>query len=106
MSDLTRFRDHARQMATAEHKPECQKPRTDTRGWVGKHPDPDCDGCNPAVDRDLFKRLADEIDAYLDRPAEAVDLFGEVTAEPVHIADLSGIYADTGLTLDDFTEQR
>lgn len=26
MSDLTRFRDHCRTMATAEHKPECEWP--------------------------------------------------------------------------------
>ena len=56
MSDLTVFRDHARAMSTAEHKPECRKPSTDM---------PACGGCNPAADRALFTRLADEIDAYL-----------------------------------------
>jgi hypothetical protein len=28
-------------------------------------PRPECHGCNPTTDRELFARLADEVDAYL-----------------------------------------
>lgn len=70
MSELERFRDHCREMAEAEHKPECRVfvevkpwPRWAPAHW--QHPDPDCLGCNLSDDRDLFRRLADEVDAYL-----------------------------------------
>lgn len=36
-----------------------------------------------STERALWTQIADEIDAYLDRPTAAVDLFGEVTDEPV-----------------------
>lgn len=65
MSDLTRFRDHCRRMASATHTDECG---TWTRGWRGmsKHrPDPTCSGCVNAADRALWAHLADEIDSYL-----------------------------------------
>lgn len=93
MSDLTTFRDHCRKMQTAEHKPECPSlrapgwvvptPGYSGRMWMGLMPwtPPACDGCNPLGDRELFARLADEVDAYL-HPDEVVDLFGETAVEP------------------------
>ena len=82
VSDLTVFRDHARKMATADHKPDCRKPETDVRGWRGRHPDPACAGCNSVEDRALFGRLADEVDAYLEAKAGPVeDLFGVAAVE-------------------------
>lgn len=109
MSDLTRFRDHCREMATAEHKPECPsltavepywppggwdliddegdwcarsgKPSTGL-GWLGPKPKwepPTCGGCLTDADRALFAQMAGEVDDYL---APQVDLFGDVTTEP------------------------
>lgn len=98
MSDLTRFRDHARKMSTAEHKPECpmltaKAPywppggwapvdedgnwTTDVGvpaglGWLGPKPPwspPHCDGCMSDEDRARFAALAAEVDDYL-TPAE------------------------------------
>jgi hypothetical protein len=88
MSDLTTFRDHARKMSTAEHKPECEgdpgcawtyrppcgfgtcgdgcKAPTTER----PRPDPNCPGCVTDADRALWTRLADETDAYLARNVE------------------------------------
>lgn len=60
MSDLTRFRDHARTMAGPPVAP----------------------GCPAAADRALWLQIADEIDAYLAGPAVVEDLFGEYAAEP------------------------
>jgi len=37
--------------------------------WAGPKPKverPKCDGCNPEADQRLFRRLANEVDAYLD----------------------------------------
>ena len=66
MSELTTARDHMREMARADHLPECSAPFTDRWGWTRTlRPDPDCAGCMPANDRVLWARLADEIDAYL-----------------------------------------
>ncbi len=95
MSDLTVAAAHYRRMAAAEHKPECaslgpkSRPVWDVNyddgipssmRWVGVIiPRPGCPGCNPQTDRDLFARLADEIDAHL---APQPDLFGEMNAEP------------------------
>lgn len=66
MSDLTTFRDHCRAMQATDHKPECGA-LIEAR-W-GQHqyvrPNPACPGCNSAADRELFARLADEVDAYL-----------------------------------------
>lgn len=90
MSDLTDFAAHARKMAAAEHKPECKTLRrwtsnlrwdSDLAAFVEMTPRPVCPGCNPAKDRELFARLADEVDAYLRRD-EAEDLFGETAVEP------------------------
>jgi hypothetical protein len=74
-------------MADADHKPECPMltwvepywcawiPVYDEDGipaqlrWAGPKPKverPTCDGCNPESDRALFRRLAGEVDAYLD----------------------------------------
>lgn len=97
MSDLTRFRDHCRKMAAAEHKPECEslaEPR-----WVNWDPADEiphgaqlwrdmglirlpvsaCPGCLTDAERALFASMAGEVDDYL---APQVDLFGETTAEP------------------------
>lgn len=62
MSDLTAFRDHARQMATATHGPECL---TRLHPWLKATPRPGCHGCVTDDDRALWARLADETDAYL-----------------------------------------
>jgi hypothetical protein len=64
-TELESFRTHCRALAAADHKPECRGKVSDPWGWRWKHPDPDCDGCNPQADRDLFARLADEVDTYL-----------------------------------------
>lgn len=75
MSDLTAFRDHARTMSRRTHRPDCPL-------WkkVGEfahlcsdsctHPEPRCPGCVTNADRELWKRLADEVDAYLSRHVE------------------------------------
>ena len=60
MSDLTRFRDHCRQMA---------------------------DDAGVSTTGHLWTRLADEIDAYLAAPTASVDLFGDMTAEPATIEE-------------------
>lgn len=66
MSDLTAFRDHAAEMATAVHKPDCYAETTDSWGWTKRvRPDPACPGCVTDDDRALWARLAAEIDAYL-----------------------------------------
>ena len=57
MSELTRFRDHARKMSDADD--------------------------SPPAERALWAQLADEIDAYLTSPPEDVDLFGAVSVVPV-----------------------
>ncbi|WP_372733596.1 hypothetical protein [Nocardioides sp.] len=68
MSTLLSFLRHCREMAAAEHKPECD---------LRTH----CTGCNPAADQALFTRLADEIDTHL---SPQPDLFGQTTTpEPV-----------------------
>lgn len=83
MSDLAADRDHYRRMADADHKTECGEwtPGRWRDHYV--HPKPGCGGCNPAADRALFKRLADEIDSYL-APSDATttDLFGDIAVEP------------------------
>lgn len=60
MSDLTAFRDHCRKMAGPAVAP----------------------GCPAAAARALWLQMAEEIDAYLAGPVEAVDLFGAGTREP------------------------
>ena len=82
MSDLTAFRDHARKMAEAEHKPECRGTIEDRWGSSRVWPNPECSGCNSAEDREWFRRLADEVDAYLAAPAVVEDLFGDAAVEP------------------------
>lgn len=75
MSDLTRFREHCREMATAEHTAECVERLADWkhRALMRRYldiPDPGpmpcCDGCVTDADRALFARLAAEVDDYLD----------------------------------------
>jgi len=84
---LESFRNHCARMAEAKHKPECPMltwvepywaawiPVYDEDGipaklvWAGPKPKverPKCDGCNPEADQRLFRRLANEVDAYLD----------------------------------------
>lgn len=79
MSDLSDFRDHARAMATAEHRLECSRRIRHARSWgireTVTHPDPDCPGCVTDADRALWARLADEAAAYLHRHDEE-GLFG------------------------------
>ena len=102
MSDLTAFRDHARVMAGAQHKPECcqcgagyccgcighpnMHPHWDKHGVPTGWPEhaetcpgnpcaPPCPGCVTDADRALWTRLADEADAWLARDDEE-GLFG------------------------------
>lgn len=63
-ADLSQFRDHARAMSTAQHKPECLMQRARAR-WNLKPPPPPCPGCVTDSDRALWRSLADEADAYL-----------------------------------------
>jgi hypothetical protein len=85
MSDLSAFRDHARAMSKAKHKPECVarseawgRARAMFERWRGIHwadvpdpgPRPECKGCVTSQDRALWARLADEADAYLSRNTE------------------------------------
>ena len=99
MSDLTQFRDHARLMADREHAAGCPPVRSqpgrqshDNEKWCGtttahaEHLWSEksrfgehlidwachgiCGGCSPAGERDLWRALADEIDAYLSHDPE------------------------------------
>lgn len=89
MSDLTVFRDHCKRMQAAEHTPACATrlltwiDRDTARRWFDipdPGPRPECDGaCITAEDRELWARLAAEVDDYL---APQPDLFGELTPEP------------------------
>lgn len=69
MSDLETFRDHARRMAAADHQPDCTG-----RNIFGDtiHPEPTCPGCVTSTDRELWTRLADEADAFLNRHSDEV----------------------------------
>lgn len=72
MSDLVRFRDHARAMAQpGAHRDDCTTEKLTRWGPPRTvHPDPACTGCVPDADRALFSRLADETDAHLARHHE------------------------------------
>ena len=77
MNDLTTFRDHARRMSTARHTDECgtwtnPKRLNAPRRW--QSPNPACAGCVTPAQRDLWARLADEVDAYLNRHPEEMTL--------------------------------
>lgn len=63
MSDLTDFRDHARDMSRAVHLPECL---TRPYPWLKARPAEGCIGCLPDSERVLWIQLANEIDVYLD----------------------------------------
>lgn len=63
MSDLTRFRDHARRMAKAKHRPDC--PGLDPSRPYLKPDAKVCRGCVSEPDRVLWRRLADEATRYL-----------------------------------------
>lgn len=94
MSDLTAARDHARKMAAQQPPDLAREPGM--RCQIGEHPrcifGPGTCPCachddqRPVVptdaERALWTQIADEIDAYLARPAEVVDLFGDVGVEP------------------------
>ena len=77
MSDLTTFRDHARAMSKAKHKPECDDAYEDAylaqnlsrTEFMADCPRA-CPGCVTDDDRALWARLADEADAYQSRHAE------------------------------------
>lgn len=71
MSELSVFAAHARTMVTADHRPECWG--TELRHWgpLKVRPNPECPGCVTDAERDLWRRLADEVDAYLGRDEEA-----------------------------------
>lgn len=76
-NDLTTFRNHARHMEKREHSDACLRRIIDWSNsygqWVcfpDETPEPGprpekCDGsCIPAKEREQWKMLADEIDAY------------------------------------------
>jgi hypothetical protein len=65
MTELERFRDHAAEMATAEHVPDCAGMVGAVWGLKHVRPDPACPGCLTDADRALWARLAAEIDDYL-----------------------------------------
>lgn len=85
MSDLTTFAQHARAMSTAQHTVDCTGTpelvaarARDIRGYRAifgeDHPklapiEP-CPGCVTDPDRELWGRLADEVDAYLSHDEE------------------------------------
>jgi hypothetical protein len=66
MTELEAFGAHCREMATAQHRPDCC---TDTTGASGvrirNYPNRRCPGCVSALDRAIWQRLADEVSAYL-----------------------------------------
>jgi hypothetical protein len=62
VSDLTAFRDHAAQMATAVHKPDCLRRE---HPWLKARPTCGHARCVTDADRALWARLAAEVDAYL-----------------------------------------
>lgn len=67
MSDLAAFAAHCRVMAGSDHKPTCVGHLPTRWGWAREQrPDPRCPGCVTDADRELWTRLADEVDAYLD----------------------------------------
>lgn len=70
-SDLERFRDHARDMADATHRPDCTGIREGRWGPLAVHPHPDCGGCVTDDDRVIWTRLATETEVYLARNTDA-----------------------------------
>ncbi|MBA3782855.1 MAG: hypothetical protein H0X12_13515 [Nocardioides sp.] len=91
MSDLTAFRDHCRVRAewrSGEPRAPCREQTAFGSPKPADHTN--CGGyqcgclCHEPAPRDraLFRRLADEIDAYLAEGDADVDLFGEMTALP------------------------
>lgn len=105
MSDLTRFRDHAREMTERLHRPDCCRcEQTYCCGCIGHpayHPDvrppwwygpamlwtahaetcpgnpaaPNCTGCVTDAERALWTQIADEIDDYLDDAEQEENLW-------------------------------
>lgn len=94
MTALTTLRDHARAMATAQHKPECpvDLPFPDAFTWrslrCGREDGHKahrferndlrwncpgrCPGCVTDDERALWKQQADELDGYLGRDEEGL----------------------------------
>lgn len=107
VSELTTLRDHAREMAASEHRPECKGVVTRIGSHLGlvgtdlyrvwtcddeSEHEPHrwvddfciewkcqgiCPGCIPDSERALWVQIRDEIDAYLTRNDEGPGLFGE-----------------------------
>ncbi len=69
MSDLTRFRDHCRRMATAKHRPDC-KSIDPYRRYMKPNPAICGGGCITLKDRLLWSRLADEADRFITNPPD------------------------------------
>lgn len=103
-SDLEMFRAHARRRATwlpgDPIAPYC-KPNPYRVVGGESHPDPWHEGCRndgcgcechepKPEERALWTQLADEIDDYLGGDSLAVDLFGDLTAEPNDEAAAAG----------------
>jgi hypothetical protein len=65
MTELEAFGAHCREMATAQHRPDCLAKPTFRYGTRPVRPDPACTGCVTALDRAIWQRLADEVSAYL-----------------------------------------
>ena len=61
--ELDALRDHARQMVTALHRPDCLwRPKP----WLKAIPRDGCTGCVTEKERRLWKQIADEVQVYLD----------------------------------------
>ena len=80
MTDLERALAHAQTMAGAEHRPDCpprdRRPRWinehDADGWItgGHEEQPRCPGCVTDTERALWRQLADEYAAQVERGRE------------------------------------
>jgi hypothetical protein len=65
MTELEAFGAHCREMATADHRPDCTGESKARWHVQAVRPDPACPGCVTAPDRAIWQRLADEVSAYL-----------------------------------------
>jgi hypothetical protein len=92
VSELTRFRDHARERANWTAVDGIRHACRDRTAFGTTKPadHANCGGidcgctCHEPTDREraMWRALADEIDAYLATPKETEDLFGDMTTEP------------------------
>jgi hypothetical protein len=62
---LEAFGAHCREMATADHRPDCHGKSQHGWGVRTVRPDPACPGCVTALDRAIWQRLADECALWL-----------------------------------------